>query len=232
MVQSAESWEGLNLACDGGAYRNRPTCWRVLRQPQMRPVLMVVVAAGRPEEFGFRPGSRNVTQLCEFCHRLSGWRRDNLPAAFVTQERAPKRCRHPFQQRTPCFFCTNLKGALPVVTVPLTLGENSNVRSSAISSWRDLRRPGSACGDPIRARRSFSSSPGAGVGGNPSAAASNYAFQSSTKGVRPLLSFRWSSVAAHSGFWGRRDPTILTCCAAIRDRSSSWPPLLKLLSQL
>lgn len=42
MVQSAESWKGLNLASDGRTDRNRPTRWCVLREPQMRAVFVVV----------------------------------------------------------------------------------------------------------------------------------------------------------------------------------------------
>ena len=43
MVQPAEARKGPNLASNFGSQRDRPTCWRVLREPQMRPVLMVVV---------------------------------------------------------------------------------------------------------------------------------------------------------------------------------------------
>src|SRR2546430_16766315 len=43
MVQPAESRQGLNLACTRTADFCRPTCWRVLREPKMRPVLVIVV---------------------------------------------------------------------------------------------------------------------------------------------------------------------------------------------
>src|SRR6266853_2883563 len=39
MVQPAESRQGLNLAFTRRADFCRPTCWRVLREPKMRPVL-------------------------------------------------------------------------------------------------------------------------------------------------------------------------------------------------
>src|SRR5947208_4159554 len=43
MVQPAESRQGLNLASTRTADFCRPTCWRVLREPKMRPVLVIVV---------------------------------------------------------------------------------------------------------------------------------------------------------------------------------------------
>ena len=42
MVQAAESRKGLNLAFSLRANFCRPTCWRVLREPKMSPVLMIV----------------------------------------------------------------------------------------------------------------------------------------------------------------------------------------------
>ena len=43
MVQPAEARKGPNLASNFGSQRDRPTCWRVLREPQMRPIVMVQV---------------------------------------------------------------------------------------------------------------------------------------------------------------------------------------------
>ena len=51
MVQPAESRQGLNLAFTRRADFCRPTCWRVLRKPKMRPVLMMVVQVGRHQPF-------------------------------------------------------------------------------------------------------------------------------------------------------------------------------------
>ena len=42
MVQPAESRRGMNLGFSLSANCCRPTCWRVLREPEMRPVLMVM----------------------------------------------------------------------------------------------------------------------------------------------------------------------------------------------
>ncbi len=41
MVQAAESRKGLNLALSPRADRCGPTCWRVLRESEMSPVLVV-----------------------------------------------------------------------------------------------------------------------------------------------------------------------------------------------
>src|SRR6266850_1894422 len=51
MVQPAESRQGLNLACTHTADFCRPTCWRVLREPKMRPVLVIVVQVRRHQPF-------------------------------------------------------------------------------------------------------------------------------------------------------------------------------------
>jgi hypothetical protein len=42
MVQPTEPWQGRNLAFSATAGRYWPTCWRVLREPEVRPVLVVV----------------------------------------------------------------------------------------------------------------------------------------------------------------------------------------------
>lgn len=42
MVQTAESRQGVNLASHRSAYRGWPTCWRILRESEVRPILMVV----------------------------------------------------------------------------------------------------------------------------------------------------------------------------------------------
>ncbi len=42
MVQAAKSRQGLNLASGPGADCCWPTCWSVLGQPEVCPVLMVV----------------------------------------------------------------------------------------------------------------------------------------------------------------------------------------------
>src|SRR5215469_3167966 len=51
MVQPAESRKGLNLAFTGRANFCCTTSWRVLRQSQMRPVLMVIAQVGRHQSF-------------------------------------------------------------------------------------------------------------------------------------------------------------------------------------
>src|SRR6266436_7000558 len=51
MVQPAESRQGLNPAFTRRADFRRPTCWRVLRESKMSPVLMVVEHVGRHQPF-------------------------------------------------------------------------------------------------------------------------------------------------------------------------------------
>src|SRR5271166_2694131 len=51
MVQPAESRKGLNLVFTRRANFCRPTCWRVLCEPKMRTVLMVVEQVGRHQPF-------------------------------------------------------------------------------------------------------------------------------------------------------------------------------------
>src|SRR6516164_1374902 len=51
MVQPAESRKGLNLAFARSANFCCTTCWRVLRQSKMRPVLMVVAQVRRDQSF-------------------------------------------------------------------------------------------------------------------------------------------------------------------------------------
>ena len=51
MVQAAESREGLNLAFSLRTNCCRPTCWRVLREPKMSSVLMVVEQVRRHQPF-------------------------------------------------------------------------------------------------------------------------------------------------------------------------------------
>ena len=51
MVQPAESGQGLNLALTRRADFRRPTCWRVLRESKMRPVLVIVEQVGGHQPF-------------------------------------------------------------------------------------------------------------------------------------------------------------------------------------
>src|SRR6267378_3490568 len=51
MVQATESRKGLNLPLSPRAVRCGPTCWRVLRESEMSPVLAVVEQAGRQQPF-------------------------------------------------------------------------------------------------------------------------------------------------------------------------------------
>ena len=51
MVQPAESRKGLNLDFTRRANFCCTTCWRVLRQSKMSPVLMVVEQVGRQQSF-------------------------------------------------------------------------------------------------------------------------------------------------------------------------------------
>src|SRR5713226_883157 len=51
MVQAAESWQGLNLAFSPRADCCWPTCWRVLRESEMSPILVVVEHVLRHQPF-------------------------------------------------------------------------------------------------------------------------------------------------------------------------------------
>ena len=51
MVQPTEPWQGLNLAFSPGADRYWPTCWRVLLEPQVRSILVVVGHVLRHQPF-------------------------------------------------------------------------------------------------------------------------------------------------------------------------------------
>src|SRR6202162_1336391 len=51
MVRPAESRQGLNLAFTRRADFRRPTCWRVLRESKMSPVLVIVEQVGRRQPF-------------------------------------------------------------------------------------------------------------------------------------------------------------------------------------
>ncbi len=51
MVQPPESRQGLNLAFTLRANFCRPTCWRVLRESEVSPVLMIVEQVRRHQLF-------------------------------------------------------------------------------------------------------------------------------------------------------------------------------------
>src|SRR6202011_3666252 len=51
MVQAAESRKGLNRVFSLRANFCRPTCWRVLRESKMSPVLVIVEQVGRHQPF-------------------------------------------------------------------------------------------------------------------------------------------------------------------------------------
>src|SRR5271169_6633409 len=51
MVQATESRKGLNLPFTRRANFCRPTCWRVLCESEMRPVLVIVEQVGRHQPF-------------------------------------------------------------------------------------------------------------------------------------------------------------------------------------
>ena len=51
MVQATESRKGLNLPFTRRANFCRPTCWRVLRGSEMRPVLVIIEQVGRHQPF-------------------------------------------------------------------------------------------------------------------------------------------------------------------------------------
>ena len=51
MVQPAESRKGLNLAFSLRVNFYRPTCWRVLREAEVRPALMVIEQVRRHQPF-------------------------------------------------------------------------------------------------------------------------------------------------------------------------------------
>jgi hypothetical protein len=78
MVQSAESWEGLNPAYKRRADHDWPARGRVLREPEMRPVLMVVVhvLGHKPLEMPFMQNDDMVMRVADlqpenFASRLS-----------------------------------------------------------------------------------------------------------------------------------------------------------------
>ena len=51
MMQSTDAWKGLNLAFSLRANFCRPTCWRVFREAEMCPVLMVIEQVSRHQPF-------------------------------------------------------------------------------------------------------------------------------------------------------------------------------------
>ena len=51
MMQATESRKGLNLPFKRRANFCRPTCWRVLRESEMRPVLVIIEQVGRHQLF-------------------------------------------------------------------------------------------------------------------------------------------------------------------------------------
>jgi hypothetical protein len=51
MVQPSESRQGLNLVFTRRADFCRPSCWRVLREPEMRAILVIVEQVGRHQPF-------------------------------------------------------------------------------------------------------------------------------------------------------------------------------------
>jgi hypothetical protein len=73
MVQPAESRKGMNLGFSLSANCCRPTCWRVLREPEMRPVLMVQLNNATPiisnREKSVIPGILGAAVLWQFIKR-------------------------------------------------------------------------------------------------------------------------------------------------------------------
>src|SRR6266481_4267886 len=67
MVQPAESRQGLNLASTRTADFCRPICWRVLREPKMRPVLGPAHSQHNPEQFvyGSQSTARSLHVQCQ-----------------------------------------------------------------------------------------------------------------------------------------------------------------------
>ena len=65
MVQAAESRQRLNLAFSGRADCGWPTCWRVLRESEMRPILVVIeyVLRYQPFEMPFVQDDHVVKQV-------------------------------------------------------------------------------------------------------------------------------------------------------------------------
>ena len=51
MLQATESRKGLNLPFTRRAHFCRPTCWRVLSESEMRPVLVIIEQVGRHQPF-------------------------------------------------------------------------------------------------------------------------------------------------------------------------------------
>ena len=65
MVQPAESRKGLNLAFTRRANFCCTTCWRVLRQSKMSPVLMVVEQVGRQQSTSAPTKSKALSAIKE-----------------------------------------------------------------------------------------------------------------------------------------------------------------------
>jgi len=65
MVQAAESWQGLNLAFGPRGNCDCPTCWRVLRETQVRTVLVIVayVLCHEPLQVPFIQDDHMVEQV-------------------------------------------------------------------------------------------------------------------------------------------------------------------------
>ena len=101
MMQSAESGQRLNVAWNRRPDRNWPPCWRILCQPEMRPVLMVVA-----DVFRHQPLQMPLVE-----GRLRG--RADLVGNFppnVPQRRSATDCeRRCGRARFPCLWRTTLR---------------------------------------------------------------------------------------------------------------------------
>ena len=115
MVQPAESRKGLNLPFTPRANFCRPTCWRVLRESKMRPVLVIIeqVRRHQPFEMPLIQNDHVVQQVASatshqrsatpFCHGLRkavrvGWFPMSLTAEstsaqnFASRSHSKNRC--------------------------------------------------------------------------------------------------------------------------------------------
>jgi len=92
MVQATESWKGLNLALSPRADRCGPTCWRVLRESEMSPVLVVqadnLIPIVRSHERSIICGIRGVGRSgLDSRKSCKGWTR-RIPVQSGTEPRS------------------------------------------------------------------------------------------------------------------------------------------------
>jgi hypothetical protein len=113
MVQATESRKGLNVSFTRRANFCRPTCWRVLRESEMRPVLLIIEQVGRHQPFEM--------PLIQDDHVVPPSRVGNFP---------------PRRSATP--FCHGLRKAVRVGRLSLTAESTSAPNFASRSSSKNL----------------------------------------------------------------------------------------------